>query len=93
MTSRLTKRAVGQILSAVQDKLAQIITKFTQEDPSLVREALEHSQVKRVVARNIKDNKIGLVDPMHNRVYSTQMDIIGEKGFERAGNESPDARR
>ena len=64
MTSRLTKRAVGQILVAVQDKLAKIITAFTQEDPALVREALDESIVKRKVAQHIKDKNIGLIDPM-----------------------------
>lgn len=43
MTSRLTKRAVAQILMLVQDKLHRVITNVTEYDPELVREALDHT--------------------------------------------------
>ena len=92
MTSRLTKRAVGQILIAVQDKLAQLIADYLpSEDPALVKEALDQTDVKNVVQRHIKDENIGLVNPKKGRVFRTQLSIIGDKGMERAGKESPNA--
>ena len=88
--SRTTKRAVARILLAIQDKLQRMVSDVTnnEHDPSLVREALEHPQTKSIVQRNIAANKIGLVDNRQSKVYTAQMQLIGEKG-DRAVNESP----
>ena len=92
MTSRLTKRAAAQILSAVQDKLQRMISELTggEHDPADVREALEHPQAKGVVQKHILAEGIRMTDPNRGNksVFKTQMSLIGEKG-DRAVNESP----
>lgn len=91
MTSRLTKRAVARILIAVQNKLHEMVMEKIQTEgeynASEVRQALEHPETMDVVQRNIREEKLRLVDKKHNGpVFKTQMSLIGER------NMSPDGR-
>lgn len=56
-------------------------------DASDVRQALDHPETVNVVQRNIKEEKLRLVDKERNGpVFKTQMSLIGER------NMSPDGR-
>ena len=93
MTSRLTKRAVAQILMLVQDKLHRLMTNVTKDeyDAELLRQALEHSQTKAVVQKHITDDNIRFMGQNNQQVFRAQMGLIGDKGY-RAADESPDAK-
>ena len=90
MNTRLTKRAVGRILTAIQHKLHSMIVDFTggEHNPEDVHEALADPLAKAVVQRHIQRGGMKLVDDSNKTVYKTQMSLIGEKG-DRAVNESP----
>ena len=90
MHTRLTKRAVGRILTAIQHKLHSMIVDYTggEHNPDDVREALADPLAKAVVQRHIQKAGIKMVDNSNKTVYRQQMSLIGEKG-DRAANESP----
>lgn len=81
ITSKITQRKIGKILSAVQEKLTALVKQNGNLNEEDVQAAMNDYSVKKVILKNVKNQSIQLVHSQSNQpIYKREMSAIGQKG-------------
>ena len=77
LTTKVTKRKIGRILSAVQTAVFRVLKQKSDLTTDELQSALDSPEVRGVVQKHMLSENIGLVDATGRPLYRRESLLIG----------------